>query len=81
LGHAGWILPGRRGLGLTAGDIIDAIGGHQPRWSISAGCLVFGTGLLLTAVTISPSPLFGQHHRPDPNADGYSGPAGSDVRP
>lgn len=27
-----------------------------PRWSIFGGCLVFGTGLLLTAVTISPNP-------------------------
>jgi hypothetical protein len=27
-----------------------------PRWSVCGGCLVFGTGLLLTAVTISPSP-------------------------
>jgi EmrB/QacA subfamily drug resistance transporter len=31
-------------------------GTAAPRWTISAGCLVFGTGLLLTAVTISPSP-------------------------
>ncbi len=27
-----------------------------PRWSISGGCLVFGTGLLLTASAISPNP-------------------------
>ncbi len=31
-------------------------GTAAPRWSISGGCLVFGAGLLLTAVTISPSP-------------------------
>ena len=31
-----------------------------PRWSISAGCLVFGAGLLLTAVTISPNPGYAQ---------------------
>lgn len=29
-----------------------------PRWTISAGCLVFGAGLLLTAITLSPSPSF-----------------------
>ena len=28
------------------------------RWSVFAGCVVFGTGLLLTALTISPSPPF-----------------------
>jgi EmrB/QacA subfamily drug resistance transporter len=27
-----------------------------PRWSISGGCLVFGTGLLLTAAAVRPSP-------------------------
>ncbi len=31
-----------------------------PRWSIFGGCLVFGAGLLLTAVTISPSPGYPQ---------------------
>ena len=29
-----------------------------PRWTISAGCLVFSAGLLLTAVTLSPSPSY-----------------------
>jgi len=29
-----------------------------PRWSIFGGCLVFGAGLLLTAVSISPSPHY-----------------------
>ena len=33
-------------------------GTAAPRWSISGGCLVFGTGLLLTAVTISPNPSY-----------------------
>ncbi|HXW87667.1 MAG TPA: MFS transporter [Streptosporangiaceae bacterium] len=31
-------------------------GTAAPRWSISGGCLVFGAGLLLTALAISPSP-------------------------
>ncbi len=35
-------------------------GTAAPRWTISGGCLVFGTGLLLTALTISPSPGFAQ---------------------
>jgi len=35
-------------------------GTAAPRWSISAGCLVFGAGLLLTAVTISPNPGYAQ---------------------
>ena len=30
------------------------------RWSVFIGCAVFGAGLLLTAVTISPSPRFAQ---------------------
>ena len=30
------------------------------RWSVVIGCAVFGAGLLLTAVTISPSPRFAQ---------------------
>jgi MFS family permease len=30
------------------------------RWSVVIGCVVFGVGLLLTAVTISPSPRFAQ---------------------
>ena len=33
-------------------------GAVAPRWSICGGCLVFGTGLLLTAVTISPTPRY-----------------------
>jgi EmrB/QacA subfamily drug resistance transporter len=35
-------------------------GTAAPRWTISAGCLVFGAGLLLTAVTISPTPSYAQ---------------------
>jgi len=35
-------------------------GTAAPRWSISAGCLVFGTGLLLTAFSISPNPGYAQ---------------------
>jgi Major Facilitator Superfamily len=35
-------------------------GTAAPRWSISGGCLVFGAGLLLTAVTISPNPGYPQ---------------------
>jgi len=31
-------------------------GALAPRWAICGGCLLFGTGLLLTAFTISPSP-------------------------
>jgi EmrB/QacA subfamily drug resistance transporter len=29
-----------------------------PRWTISLGCLIFGAGLLLTALTLSPSPSY-----------------------
>src|SRR5580698_5557268 len=31
-----------------------------PRWSIAAGCAVFGAGLLLTALVISPSPNYAE---------------------
>jgi EmrB/QacA subfamily drug resistance transporter len=29
-----------------------------PRWSITAGCLLFGAGLLLTTLTLSPDPAY-----------------------
>jgi EmrB/QacA subfamily drug resistance transporter len=38
---------------LLAGRWVTAVG---PRWSIFVGCLLFGTGLLLTSFSISPSP-------------------------
>jgi EmrB/QacA subfamily drug resistance transporter len=33
-------------------------GTAAPRWTISAGCLIFGAGLLLTALALSPSPSY-----------------------
>jgi len=33
-------------------------GTAAPQWSISIGCLIFGTGLLLTALSVSPSPSY-----------------------
>ncbi len=40
---------------LLAGRWTSAV---SPRWSISAGCLLFSTGLLLTSLTLSPSPPY-----------------------
>ncbi len=33
-------------------------GTAAPRWTISIGCLIFGAGLLLTALALSPSPSY-----------------------
>jgi EmrB/QacA subfamily drug resistance transporter len=43
---------------MTAASLLAGrwVGAVAPRWSICGGCLVFGTGLLLTAAAISPSP-------------------------
>ncbi|MGH3277019.1 MAG: MFS transporter [Streptosporangiaceae bacterium] len=40
---------------LLAGRWTSAVG---PRWSIFAGCLMFGAGLLLTTVSLSPNPAY-----------------------